>query len=159
MTTLRPARQADQGPVRELLVNAALPVDGLDDFFPDGYVVAEVEGRVVGATGLETHGDNGLLRSAVVAPEWQGHGIGRLLTEERLSWAGRRGLRAVYLLTTTAAGYFPRVGFLPIGREDVPAGVRASREFASTCPSSAAVMRLILDPRSHFPPSRKVTSS
>jgi amino-acid N-acetyltransferase len=157
VTTLRPATQADQGPVRELLTNAALPLEGLEDFFPDGYVVAEVEGRVVGATGIEIHDENGLLRSAIVAPEWQGRGIGRRLTEERLSWAGRRGLRAVYLLTTTAAGYFPRVGFLPIGRDEVPAGIRTSREFASTCPSTAAVMRLILDPRSPLSRSRKVT--
>lgn len=144
MTTLRPATPADQAAVRALLADAGLPVEGLEDFFPDGYVVAEVEGRVVGATGIESHEENGLLRSAVVAPEWQGRGIGRLLAEERLSWARRRGLRAMYLLTTTAAGYFPRLGFIPIGRDEVPAGVQASSEFAATCPSSAAVMRLVL---------------
>jgi len=144
VTTLRPATSSDQAPVRALLANAGLPVEGLEDFFPEGYVVAEVDGRIVGATGIETHEKDGLLRSAAVTPEWQGHGIGRLLAEERLSWARRQGLRAIYLLTTTAAAYFPRMGFIPIGREDVPAGVRASSEFASTCPSSAAVMRLVL---------------
>jgi hypothetical protein len=50
------------------------------------------------------------------------------------------------------------MGFIPIGREEVPVGVRASSEFASTCPSSAAVMRLILDPRFTLSSSRKVTS-
>jgi amino-acid N-acetyltransferase len=157
VTTLRPATPADQAPVRALLANAGLPVEGLDDFFPDGYVVAEVEDRIVGTTGIETHEDDGLLRSAVVAPEWQGQGIGRLLAEERLSWARRRGLRAIYLLTTTAAGYFPRMGFSPIGRADVPAGVRASREFASTCPSGAAVMRLAFSPQPPLSTIRKVT--
>ncbi len=157
MTTLRPATQADQGPVRELLATAGLPVEGLEDFFPAGYAVAEVDGRVVAATGIEIHGEDGLLRSAIVAPEWQGKGIGRLLAEERLSWASRHALRAVYLLTTTAAGYFPRVGFRPIRREDVPAGIQTSREFTSTCPSSAAVMRLILDPYSSSPHSRKAS--
>jgi amino-acid N-acetyltransferase len=160
VTSLRPATPADLAPVRALLSSAGLPVEGLEEFFPAGYVVAEVEGRLVGATGIETHEEDGLLRSAVVAPEWQGHGIGRLLAEERLAWAGRRGLRAIYLLTTTAAGYFPRMGFIPIGREEVPVGVRASSEFASTCPSSA-VMRLIstslhsfIQPEGHVPMKR-----
>ena len=157
MTALRPAAEADLEPVRALLAAADLPIEGLEDFFPAGYAVAEVDGRVVAATGIEIHGADGLLRSAIVAPEWQGRGIGRRLAEERLSWAARHALRAVYLLTTTAAGYFPRVGFRPIGRDDVPAEIQTSREFASTCPSTATVMRLILDPSFSPPYSRKAS--
>ena len=146
MTTLRPATAEDHPAVRALLESAELPVDGLEDFFPGGYAVAEAEGRIIGATGIETHGGDGLLRSAVVAPEWRGHGIGRLLAEERLSWARRRGFRAVYLLTTTAVGYFPRLGFVAVERDEVPPGVQASREFSTACPSSAAAMRLLFTP-------------
>jgi len=159
MTTLRPAAPEDQPAVRALLARAELPEDGLEDFFPDGYAVAEVDGRIIGATGIETYGDDGLLRSAVVAPEWRGRGIGRLLAEERLSWARRRGFRAVYLLTTTAEGYFPRLGFVAIGREEVPSGVQASREFSAACPSSAAAMRLLFTPQPPLPSTWKVMFS
>jgi N-acetylglutamate synthase-like GNAT family acetyltransferase len=51
-----------------------------------------------------------------------------------------RDLRAVYLLTTSAPGYFHKAGFRPAPRENVPAQIRGSREFAHACPASAIVM-------------------
>jgi amino-acid N-acetyltransferase len=54
--------------------------------------------------------------------------------------AEARGIRALYLLTTTAERYFPSFGFRPITRDAVPAEVRATVEFQSACPASATVM-------------------
>ncbi|HET9726048.1 MAG TPA: hypothetical protein VFP28_03965, partial [Gemmatimonadales bacterium] len=51
------------------------------------------------------------------------------------------GVRDVYLLTTTAEHYFPRLGFACVGRETVPAALQASAEFTGACPVSAVVMR------------------
>ena len=51
---------------------------------------------------------------------------------------------AVYLLTTTADGFFPRFGFSRITRDDVPDSVKGSVEFRSACPASAVVMRKVL---------------
>ena len=48
---------------------------------------------------------------------------------------------SIYLLTTTAERYFPKFGFEPVARADVPATVQTSIEFTSACPSSATVMR------------------
>jgi N-acetylglutamate synthase-like GNAT family acetyltransferase len=50
-------------------------------------------------------------------------------------------LRNLYLITTTAAPFFERLGFEPVQREAVPEGIRKSPEFASICPTSAAVLR------------------
>jgi N-acetylglutamate synthase-like GNAT family acetyltransferase len=47
-------------------------------------------------------------------------------------------------MTNTAAGYFPKLGFAPVERAEVPEAVRGSLQFASVCPSSAAVMVLRL---------------
>jgi choline dehydrogenase-like flavoprotein len=47
----------------------------------------------------------------------------------------------VFLLTTTAEGFFPRFGFEQITRDEVPPSVRGSVEFQSACPASAIVMR------------------
>jgi len=139
------ARADDRDAVAALLERTALPPDGLDEQFGDAYAVAVADGEIVGAAGVEVYGSAGLLRSVAVDPGWQGHGLGRRLTEERLRWAASRGLDAVYLLTTTAAGFFPRLGFAPVARDQVPAAVRGSLQFAGVCPSTAAVLALRLE--------------
>jgi amino-acid N-acetyltransferase len=75
--------------------------------------------------------------------------VGDALTRDRIEWARRRGLRSLYLLTTTAGDYFPRFGFALVGRDTAPDAVRKSREFADACPSTALFMSLPLgEPRS-----------
>ncbi|HEX6313932.1 MAG TPA: GNAT family N-acetyltransferase, partial [Gemmatimonadaceae bacterium] len=109
------------------------------------YAIAEADGRLIGVEGIEVYGSAGLLRSAAVIPAWRGHGVGDALTRDRIEWARRRGLRSLYLLTTTAGDYFPRFGFQPAERESAPPAVRQSREFAEACPSTALFMTLPLD--------------
>jgi amino-acid N-acetyltransferase len=54
------------------------------------------------------------------------------------------GARELYLLTTTAEGYFPRLGFERIARDELPAALAASEELRGACPASAVTMRLRL---------------
>jgi amino-acid N-acetyltransferase len=110
-------------------------------------VVAVADDGIVGAAGVEVYGRSGLLRSVAVDPAWRGRGLGMQLTRERLAWAEARGLDTVYLLTTTAAGFFPRLGFAPVDRDAVPATVRESTQFAGVCPSTAAVLALRIGER------------
>ena len=128
MTTIRAARAEDRTRIEELLAGEGLPLDGIEAHFAR-FVVAEEAGEIAGAAGLEVHGDHGLLRSVVVVPSAKGQGIGRKLTEGVLREAKGHGLRAVYLLTTTAEEFFPRFGFERIERAAIPAAVQASREF------------------------------
>jgi amino-acid N-acetyltransferase len=139
-TVVRPATAADHGEVVALLEAAALPVAGVTPALSE-YFVAEAGGRIVGAIGIETYGPDALLRSAVVDPAARGAGVGVALVERVLDRARERGLRSVYLLTTTAERYFPRFGFDRISRDEVSAGVRTSVEFREACPASAVVMR------------------
>src|SRR5687767_4666904 len=138
--TVRPASAADFDSVKGLLDAAHLPLDGLEEQFGDSYAVAEAGGEIVGAEGIEVYERSGLLRSAVVHPDWRGRGVGDLLTRDRLKWARRTGLDRVYLLTTTAESYFPRFGFARVDRAEAPPEIRTSREFAGACPASAALM-------------------
>ena len=140
---VRAATGRDHADVEALLQAAALPVAGLTPALAD-FFVAEDRGRVVGAIGLERYGPDALLRSAVVDPAARGTGIGVALVERLLAHAGEHGVRAVYLLTTTAEQYFPRFGFDRITREDVPETVKASVEFREACPASAVVMRKVI---------------
>ena len=140
--TIRPAAAGDRPGVVSLLHAAGLPEAGLSPTL-DGFLVAEAEGRLVGAVGLETYGPDALLRSAVVDPASRGTGVGAALVKWLLRRADERGLQAVYLLTTTAEGWFPRFGFERIAREEVSEAVRGSVEFGGACPATAAVMRRV----------------
>jgi amino-acid N-acetyltransferase len=141
--TLRPAVAADLDQVKSLLMLGGLPLDGLDEQFGEPFAVAEVAGAIVAAEGIERYGEAGLLRSAVVADSWRGRGLGEHLTRERLGWARAQGMREVWLLTTTAAGYFPRFGFVRAERHEAPESIKQSREFREACPASAVAMRLV----------------
>ncbi|HWZ58670.1 MAG TPA: arsenic resistance N-acetyltransferase ArsN2 [Gemmatimonadaceae bacterium] len=141
MPTLRAATIADLPVIERVLTDAGLPLAGVADAIPT-FVVAEDHGALVGVAGLEPCRDHGLLRSVAVVPAWQHHGLAQALVTRVISDAQARGLHAIYLLTTTAARYFPKFGFRETTRETVPADVAATEEFISACPASAIVMVL-----------------
>jgi len=143
--SIRPATPADLASIESLLSANQLPTVGVADSLPD-FAVAESNGRLVGVAGLERCGEEyALLRSAAVDAEWRGRGVGRRLVEGVIADARTRGLRTLYLLTTTAEKYFPTFGFAPISRDAVPAEVRGTAEFTDACPASATVMALPLE--------------
>ena len=137
---IRKARTSDLPAVEELLVASKLPVDGVRDHFSD-FIVAEDGNGIEGAVGLEKHDSVALLRSAVVAPQLRGTGLGRKLVEQVLERAEEAGIDELYLLTTTAEKYFPRFGFKPTTRAAVPEELKSSAEFRGACPDTAIVMK------------------
>lgn len=139
-TTIERARREDVADVLALLERHGLPVEGACRM-DDALVVARADGRIIGAAGLEVYTEGALLRSVVVDASVQGRGLGQRLTEAALALARVHGAPSVFLLTTTADGFFPRFGFERISRGDVPASVQQSVEFRSACPASATVMR------------------
>lgn len=139
-TTIERARREDLAGVLTLLERHGLPVDGASAM-GDSLVVARLNGRIVGAAGLELYAEGALLRSVVVDVGLQGRGLGQQLTEAALALARARNEPTVFLLTTTADRFFSRFAFERISREDVPDSVRRSVEFQSACPASAVVMR------------------
>lgn len=145
-TALRTATPADLGAARTLLEASGLPLDGLEDQFGPAYVVAEAGNRMVGMAGVEVYGAEGLLRSVAVDQARRGAGLGVALVEDRLQWARNCGIRAVWLLTTTAEVFFTRFGFESVDRTSAPEEMRASPEFATACPGTSACMRLELLP-------------
>jgi amino-acid N-acetyltransferase len=135
-----PANERDLPDVHKLLERHHLPLDGVDDHVRT-MVVARDDSHIVGTAAVELYADGALLRSLAVDPARQGQQLGHRLTEAALTLARTHGADTVFLLTTTAEGFFPRFGFEPIARADVPASVQASIEFQSACPTSAVVMR------------------
>lgn len=136
---LRPASNRDLPAVEALLKESELPLTGVKEAL-NSFVVAESDGDLVGVAGLEICRNDALLRSVAVKAEWRSKGVGRALVTRAIADAESRGIRALYLLTTTAEHYFPSFGFKTVKREDVPAAVRATDEFTKACPESATCM-------------------
>ena len=133
------AMPEDEAAIVTLLRANGLPADGLAVHLGTAFV-ARVENRVVGSAAIEVYDDGALLRSVAVDATLRGHGVGVQLTTAALDLAATLGVPAVYLLTTTAEGYFPRFAFSRVDRREVPRGVQQSIEFQSACPASAVVM-------------------
>ena len=133
------ASDADGPSILQLLQGAGLPVDGLVEHLNTAFVARD-GAAIVGCAALETYADGALLRSVTVAPAARGRGVGQRLTQAAVTLAQSVGMPAVYLLTTSAESYFPKFGFVPTTKEQVPASVKQSIEFRSACPASAIVM-------------------
>jgi amino-acid N-acetyltransferase len=134
------AQAHDLASACELLHRLSLPVHGVAEQFGH-YLVVRDASRLVGMCGVEVCGEDGLLRSVAVDPDYRGEGIGGLLVAGAQDLARRLKLEALYLLTTTGEAYFRRHGFQDFAREKAPEAVRESWEFRSGCPSSSALMR------------------
>ncbi len=81
---LRAGHPQDAPRVLALLSAAGLPISDLVPADLLRFIVAQdaavhTGGIVIGAVGLEAHGEAGLLRSLVVDPGWQGTGVGSAL--------------------------------------------------------------------------------
>lgn len=138
---LRTATSQDLPVVLGLLTRAGLPLEGVEAQALADYVIAEDGGTPVGVVGLEVYRESALLRSAAVEEGWRGSGVGRALIDRALALSKERGVRDVFLLTTTAEHYFPRFGFACVKRESVPESLHPSAEFRGACPSTAVIMR------------------
>jgi amino-acid N-acetyltransferase len=139
LPTISIARPADVPAMLALLASHRLPEAGLAEHLATA-LVARVGDQIVGCAAIEPYDGAGLLRSVAVAEQLRGTGLGIRLTEAGLQLARERGIQALYLLTETAAGFFPRFGFRPVPRDQVASAVRQSVEFTRACPASALAM-------------------
>jgi amino-acid N-acetyltransferase len=140
---IRSARESDLQSIKKLLESSSLPTEGIDEHL-DSFLVAEQHGSVIGAIGMERYEGTSLLRSAVVAREHRGLGVGTALYETLLSRARTLGIPRLVLFTTTAESYFRVRGFRPVAVSTITGPVTSSVEFAGACPATATCMVLDL---------------
>jgi amino-acid N-acetyltransferase len=139
---IRPAQFADQKTILSLLFDFKLPIDGLEK--TQLWVLYSSKGRIVGVTGLEMYGKQGLLRSVAVIKNMHNQGFGTTLTSFVIEEAKKGGVTDLFLLTTTAPEFFKKIGFKEENREKIVGGIKDSVEFKSACPKTAVLMRLSL---------------
>ncbi len=138
------ATRDDLEHVLKLLEQSHLPKAGVSEHI-ENFMIVLAQNKIVACAGLEIHGDAGLLRSVVVAKDYQKQGLGSKLTESILDLAEHHRLSSISLLTETAKEYFPRFGFVEVSRENLPSSLKDSAEFKGACPDSATAMILELE--------------
>lgn len=89
--------------------------------------------ELVAVSGLEIYNECALLRSVCVADTSKTTGLGSHIVTKILQEAKNLGLKYVYLLTMTAEGFFKKLGFTNINREEAPLCIK----FKSSCPGEA----------------------
>ena len=93
-----------------------------DDIFQhlQEFLVAAYDGVTVGAVAMHVYGENlAEIRSLVVDPAYQKHGVGRLLVEGCEQWLAGLGVRQVFALTYVD-GFFVRQGYEIVSKESLP---------------------------------------
>ena len=73
-------------------------------------------------------------------PPLRHRGIGSAIVAALETEARNAGCRNIWLLTMDAGPLFGRLGYAACERNEVPAAIRKTQQFAVLCPASAAVM-------------------
>jgi amino-acid N-acetyltransferase len=140
LSAIEGARQSDLANIRWLLSLEGLPSADITEHSLEHFLVYRDAIGIAGAIGLERFDDVALLRSLVVADGHLRRGLGERLVCAAGELARELGVRAIYLLTTTAESYFEALGFRHMKREHAPPAIEHCSEFQSLCPSSAVLM-------------------
>ena len=140
---LRDATEKDLDDIVSLLSFHNLPTEDLAGKASSLFIL-ERNGGIIGTGGVEIFGDAGLLRSVAVLDSLRGEGFGGLICREIFNRMRSRGVKDLFLLTTTAPEFFKKLGFELIDRNDAPAKIKGTMEFSTICPLSAVCMRFRL---------------
>lgn len=96
--------------------------------------------NLAGIIGIEVQDNIGLLRSLVVNSNLRNTGYGQKLVNQVELWAYSNNITQLYLLTTTAAHFFTKLGYQTISREQAPTFIANTPQFSGLCPASAIFM-------------------
>jgi amino-acid N-acetyltransferase len=142
--SIKPASSKDAESIKGLLQACHLPFEDITAGHLEHFYVIEGEKGLEGNIGIEICGAYGLLRSLAVTESMRGQGLGEALTQHIEDYARDKDLKALYLLTTTAANFFSHLGYEPTERVNAPDPLQETNEFKSICPASAVCMVKLL---------------
>jgi arsenate reductase len=145
MSLIRISKDSDRFATFKAALSAAgLPAADLEADEALYFALESCEGEPTVFVGLIPFGQDGLLRSLLVPRILRGQGYGRQGIDQIARQARQIGIRHLWLLTTSAEGYFVRLGFRLVRREEAPTAIADSRQFSTTCPDTAVLMCLTL---------------
>jgi N-acetylglutamate synthase-like GNAT family acetyltransferase len=121
---LRKGNERDRTAVHDLLVSYEMAAD----LPPNEFIVAEIEGQIVGAARLEWEDQAAYVRPILVHSAWRGKNIGVALI--RTIAQHQPALHVV--ARGSATGFYRKLGFMPMPWDQVPERYRQECE---TCPA------------------------
>ncbi|BFM51311.1 arsenic resistance N-acetyltransferase ArsN2 [Marinomonas sp. THO17] len=130
--------------VEALLIQHGLPYEDLSGATQVTLFGIKEGEDLVAMIGVEAYQEEGLIRSLAVNKAHQGSALGRALVQHAENWANNEGIKALYLLTTTAKEYFSLLGYQVISRQEAPTSIGNTEQFSSLCPASASFMKKAL---------------
>jgi len=137
---VEPAGEDRLDDVERLLAASDLPAEDVRSG-PGRFYVAAAGSDVAGVGGLELYDTAGLLRSVAVRESERGEGVGTAICEALEETARDEGVWTLYLLTTTAPGFFAARGYEEVERSEAPPALRETTQFEELCPATAVCMR------------------
>ncbi len=127
MTTLRPARETDAAPIRDLI--HLVGINPLDLDWKRFVVAVNDRDEMIGCGQLKPHGREILeLASIAVYPEHQGEGVARMLIEHLLKGSPR----PLYLMCMSSLGpFYEKFGFRATSYGEMPSYFQRMSRLAS----------------------------
>ena len=116
MTTIRPARETEAAPIRDLIHSVGINPLGLD--WKRFVVAVNEREEMIGCGQIKPHGGGVLeLASIAVYPEHRGKGVARAIIEHMLEDSPR----PLYLMCESSLGpLYEKFGFRAISYDDMP---------------------------------------
>jgi N-acetylglutamate synthase-like GNAT family acetyltransferase len=130
----------DRTAILPLLERCQLPTADIETSKSSVFFGYYQDSILIAVVGLELYPPVGLLRSLAVAPEHRHRGIGRTLVGCGEDYGQSRNLQSLYLLTTTAAEFFTKLGYASVDRAKAPASIQATAQFSQLCPAASTLM-------------------
>ena len=116
-----------------------LPTEDIKE--PEVELYGFYEGNsLVGTGAIEHLQDCLLLRSVSVQSDKQGIGLGKQIVEYLEALATELGMKDLYLLTEIP-GYFQKLNYEAIERQNALDSIKNTNEFSILCPDSAILMK------------------
>jgi amino-acid N-acetyltransferase len=134
------SRRPELTAIVKFLGAAGLPTTDLTEAHCENFFYEGTPEAPSGVVGLEVFDDVALLRSLAVDEGSRGNGAGSRLLAHAEQSARARGVNRLYLLTTTAEGFFLKRGYRRAARDEAPPAIRATREFSGICPASSTFL-------------------
>ena len=141
---IRQAETDDFDSITNLLTSNDLPVADLIESNVNLFI-GSINNTIVSSVGLEKYNSIALFRSLAVDRVFRNQSIGTALINRIFDYCISEKIEELYLLTTTAAGYFEKHGFEKVTRDSVPLQIKQTQEYTDICPVSAVAMKKSLN--------------
>jgi len=142
---IRRATKEDWPSIEAMLITERLALAGAYEHL-DNFWVTTVDEHVVATGALEFYGQYALLRSLAVSQNHRSKSFGSKMVKHLHQTAQHVGLKAIYLRTTDASGFFHTLGFSEIAHDKIPSAILQSSQFRGACPTSATNMQIAFKP-------------